>query len=354
MAPNGSAGVVIRSTTALVQVRVAAEDARGKPVTDLRQQDFEVQDDRKPQPIAAFSADRGAAAASGLNGPVEKQTPAVTDREPGYALLVLDWLNTKYADRVSVQDEVVKLVQSFQPGQKVGLFVLSHEPGLPTPYTSDMSLLAQIAAKADLDPSDMGVDSPGFFSARYGGRPAVQSREMQISDWNKKVQDSFRALEAMAERLARLPGRKSLIWLSAGFPIQIDGKVVPGLAGIEKSYRQRFEKLIDMLNRADVAVYSIDARGLTAGGGGLPLQSRGYLETMMEAAERTGGTAFYDRNDLGEGVRLALEDHRLGYTLAFRVPDHASLGDHDIRVSVKRPGVRLRYRESYQLVNSIK
>ena len=44
-------GLVIRSTTSLVQVRVVAEDAGGKPVTGLQRDDFQVQDDRKPQLI---------------------------------------------------------------------------------------------------------------------------------------------------------------------------------------------------------------------------------------------------------------------------------------------------------------
>src|ERR1035438_5254133 len=43
---------VIRTTTRLVQVRVVAEDSKGNPVTNLRKEEFQLQDNRKPQPIA--------------------------------------------------------------------------------------------------------------------------------------------------------------------------------------------------------------------------------------------------------------------------------------------------------------
>jgi hypothetical protein len=72
---------------------------------------------------------------------------------------------------------------------------------------------------------------------------------------------------------------------------------------------------------------------------------------MKELAERTGGKAFYERNDVGKEIRLAFEDQRYGYTLAYRLPDHNMPGMHEIRVRAARPGITLRYRESYQLVN---
>jgi hypothetical protein len=68
---------------------------------------------------------------------------------------------------------------------------------------------------------------------------------------------------------------------------------------------------------------------------------------MFELASRTGATTFAARNDLDEGIRMALEDMRLSYTLGFNVPEAAALGTHEIRVHVNRPGIKLRYRESY-------
>ena len=50
---------IIQEDLELRPVRLSAEDAGGKPITDLRREDFEIFDDGKKQPITVFSADRG-------------------------------------------------------------------------------------------------------------------------------------------------------------------------------------------------------------------------------------------------------------------------------------------------------
>ncbi|SPE41753.1 hypothetical protein SBA3_4580013 [Candidatus Sulfopaludibacter sp. SbA3] len=170
--------------------------------------------------------------------------------------------------------------------------------------------------------------------------------EEQLFFLNRRITDSFHTLEMIAGNLARVPGRKSLIWLSDAFPLVINGGVIRGANALEVVYYQNLEHLLAKLNRADVAVHGVDARGLSA-------TTRSYAGTMVQMAERTGGTVFHDRNDLDTGIRLALEDMRVSYTLGFHVPAGAAPGLHEIRVKVNRPGVKLRYRESYQLAESV-
>jgi VWFA-related protein len=305
--------------------------------------DFRLQDDRKAQPIAMFMADRGGASPL-ASAAAKGEAPAITG---SYALVVLDWLNTAYGDRVRSQELLAKSLRTFQPGQRVALFELSHNSGLLADFTDDMGVLAEVLAHADLDATELGEEHIGPFDARRGGPQAPHTPEIDILLWERKIQDSLEALDKIAGRLARVPGRKSLIWLSAGFPVVINDSVVRGAGPAAASYGDDFERLIARLNRADAAVYSVDARGLTVGAGG-------YRDTMKEIAERTGGTLFCDRNDIDEGVRLALEDQRLGYTLAYRLPDGHQVGLHEIKVQVKRKGVTLRYRESYELIDSIR
>jgi VWFA-related protein len=342
-APGGS--VVIRSTTALVQVRVTAQDSSGHFVRDLSKDDFEVRDDGKLQRITTFAADVSAAPASAAGGGAPGAADAA-EASANYALVVLDWLNTRYADRIHAQELLVKLLKTFQPKQKVALYVLSHgNSGLRVDFTADTDVLGQVASELDLDLTEMGEDKPGRFDARNGGPAAATvSREAQIFDWTNKVNESLERLRGVAEGLARRPGRKCLIWISEGFPTMIDNSVVPGSQGVEVSFRDEFERMLDRLNRADIAVYAVDAKGLS-------VTSKSYLATMKEVAERTGGTAFSDRNDLDEGIRLAFEDQQSSYTLGFPVAEQARLGVHELRLKVRRPGVQLRYRESYELVN---
>lgn len=331
--PQAGPGVVIRSTTSLVQVRVVAEDAKGNPVADLTREDFQVQDDRKPQPVTLFSAERGGALPPAA--PSAASEPAPVQKAGEYALILLDWLNTNYADRYNSRQHLLDLLKSYQTRQRVAIYLLAREPRLIHDFTTDMAELAQAVEDAGLEPADMGPDSaPGRFDARYGARTGPPAAvEEQLFFLNNRVNDSFHTLELIADRLARLPGRKSLVWLTAAFPLLLRGGT---------SYYQNMETLLARLNRGDVAVYPIDARGLT-------ISSTGYPGTMEQLSERTGGVTFTGRNDIDTGIRMALEDMRVSYILGFHVPAGAAPGLHEIRVKVGRPGVRLRYRESYQL-----
>jgi VWFA-related protein len=320
-------GVVIRSTTSIVQVRVVVQDSKGKPVTDLQRDDFQVFDDRKAQPITLFTADRGTspAVSAMLDGPGAAQTAG------GYSLIVLDWTNTEYPDRYRAKDHALHLLQTYQPRQKIALYLKGRNSRLLCDFTSDLSELVRILEAADLEFGDLDIDTPaGRFDARYGGRTAAKmSAEEQFFFQNKRITDTLRTFGILADRLALLPGRKSLVWLSDAFPVT-------------PIYYPDLERVYGRLNRADVAVYGVDARGLSA-------STRSYAGTMIQFAERTGGTAFYDRNDLDQGLRLALEDQTVSYVLGFHVPAKAVPGLHEIRVRVNRQHVQLRYRESYEL-----
>jgi hypothetical protein len=69
---------------------------------------------------------------------------------------------------------------------------------------------------------------------------------------------------------------------------------------------------------------------------------------MLELAESTGGRAFYNTNDIKGSIRKAVEDAEVTYVLGF-YPTHEKWDGkyRDLKVSTKRPGVRLRYRRGY-------
>jgi len=148
----------------------------------------------------------------------------------------------------------------------------------------------------------------------------------------------------IADHLAAVPGRKILIWVSAGFPLNIDSSGVDRAMRSEGDYATQIARAIQKLNNADVAVYPIDARGLTASP-----SAYDTIWTMKEFALRTGGLAWYSRNDLDVGIRNDLDDIRFSYTIGFSPPEEAKYGSHKVRVKVRRPGVTLRYREGYYL-----
>ncbi|MGA7235822.1 MAG: hypothetical protein WBY44_09090, partial [Bryobacteraceae bacterium] len=103
-------------------------------------------------------------------------------------------------------------------------------------------------------------------------------------------------------------------------------------------YAAFIESALGRLNKADTAIYSIDARGLAM---------TPPSDSLFEFAARTGGEVFYNRNDLNECMRVALEDMAVSYTLGFHMPEDATPGLHELKIRVDRPEIKLRYRESY-------
>jgi VWFA-related protein len=311
--------MVIRSTTNLVQVRVVAEDAKGLPVTDLQRSDFQIEDDKKSQAITLFAADRGASSPAAASKPADAaEAPA------GYAVILLDWLNIRYSYRVQAQQKVIALLKEYQPRQKVAIYILDHDPRLLHDFTSDMPALIKAVEDAGVG-SPTGDEGPPSRAAVVAG-----ITDWQVLYWQNEVFDTLHTLEVVAGHLAHVPGRKTLVWLSAGFPTLIGGiNFVP-----------RVDRVLGRFNKADVAVYSVNACGLSSG-------CHSYPDPMLQLATRTGAVTFAARNDLDEGIRMGLEDMLVSYTLGFNVPEGAAVGVHEIRLHVNRPGVKLRFRESY-------
>jgi VWFA-related protein len=255
-------------------------------------------------------------------------------------VILLDWLNSAFFDRVRGDDALRKVLGTFQPRQKVALYVLGMEPpNTPHPLRMICDFTAASVEIADavedplILPGPEVGETPGKFDARFGGAGRAMSLEEQLFDWNNRILDTVHALSELAGRMAAVPGRKSLIWLSTGFPMSFNGA----------HYFDDVDRVLARLNREDVAVHTVNTRGL--GVSGPPT----YPDTLTHFAERTGGTVFSGRNDLDVGVREALEDMQAGYTLGFLVPESAAAGLHRIQVRTRRPHVTLRFRESYQL-----
>src|SRR5215813_4517942 len=95
---------VLRVMTQLVVVDVVATDRKGAPVVDLKQDDFAVTEDGKPQSIRAFSfqgapvsPDSQLAASTPAEGPLPPNVVSnVRRRKSGapLAILLLDGINT--------------------------------------------------------------------------------------------------------------------------------------------------------------------------------------------------------------------------------------------------------------------
>lgn len=163
----------------------------------------------------------------------------------------------------------------------------------------------------------------------------------------------------------RLPGRKNLIWVSGGFPLDIGFDSVEEFRDPSREHRtfgEDIDRTVRAVNNANLAIYPVDARGLVADARFSAANRRIDLspklgmgpivknqETMRELASRTGGRAYYNTNDLRNAIRDAVSDSQVTYTIGYYPASENFDGKFhmlDVKL-VKRAGLNLRYRKGY-------
>jgi hypothetical protein len=173
-----------------------------------------------------------------------------------------------------------------------------------------------------------------------------------------RAQDTLDALNQLARTLAVVPGRKNLIWISAGFPFDIT------------SNAPQLQRAAALLAATQIAVYPVDVRGvMTMSAEGstrdsslfAPVQTESYetisgqdqenvtiQEMMLNMAKLTGGRAYFNRNDLHSMMANGMETGSNYYTLAYR-PENADWNGKFRKLTVKtsRPKLKLLYRSGY-------
>ena len=365
-------GPPIKSTTRLVQLSVVVTDKNGQPITGLKKEEFTVLDEGKPQEIAFFAA--GAPATKGqtlLPSNVFTNRFDLKGQEPGAVTVILfDALNTPVQDQMYVRKQVLMFLQALKPGDHVAVFGLSGELVVLHDFTQDASALVEAVSK--FTPKELAM-----FDASNAGSMDIKGMTDNPKDWARlgalggqglivetaadtRAEMTARAFVAIAEHVAAVPGRKNLIWVSDGFPIDLGPN---GMKPGESYIADLQQKAAKAMNRANMAVYPIYAGGLEVDGGRGPETSAAMaaespaggffsrsatIAGLRILAAQTGGEAFYGSNDIREGMRRAFDDGRCAYAIAY-YPSHGEWDSEyrKVKVQVKEAGVKLRYRTGY-------
>jgi len=394
---------VIRSSARLVQMSVVVEDRKGVPVSGLKQEDFTVLDEGRAQQIAFFTA---ATPSLETTPPAVRVLPSNVfsnrydlkgEDPPGAVTVVLfDALNTTPEDQSYVRKEVIHFLESVQPQDHVAVYGLTTQLFILHEFTRDSADL--VAAAHHFAPKELaafdGSHTPNVDLVSLGAdtqwarlQDAVNNANGEIADLHNisRAGTTLGALEAIANHVSGIPGRKNLVWISGGFPIQIGlsniGKA--GGGGISNlgdpstsnrvtradreagTFDDEAKKAAESLNRANLAVYAIDAKGVeldprtdpSQRGSRLTDQIRDTSGFNMEMdsrdsskllADRTGGLAFFGNNDVRGAIHKAFEDGRFAYTIGF-YPIHGRWDGkfRKVKIDAKGAGLRLRYRAGY-------
>jgi VWFA-related protein len=369
--------LVLKATTRLVQISVIVQNHHGDPVTDLKKEDFQIRDNGKPENITVFSVSSSSSTA--LPQPAQKLPPNIftnsLEQRPGtpanVTIILLDAINTKWEDQSRARMQVVKYLQTINPEDRIGIYTLGNGLKVLHDYTTDSTdLIARLGKYRGQNLPDLSASEPNSMDADMvalnrwmsGGGGSGAERDFYMIN---RVNGTLKAIEFIANNLASVPGRKNLIWVSGGFPLDIGFDSLRAFSDPSRTqyvFNEEVDRCVRAVNNANLAIYPVDARGLMVDSRYSaehqkidlsPKLSPGVgvknQQTMQELASRTGGRAYYNTNDLKKAIGDAVNDGRVVYTIGYYPSSEAFDGKFhklDVKV-VDRSGLNLRYRKGY-------
>ncbi|HZU24648.1 MAG TPA: VWA domain-containing protein [Bryobacteraceae bacterium] len=265
---------VIRTETRVVLVDTVVTDKKGNYVRDLTAKDFRVWEDNKEQPISSFSFE--ADAASPLHG------------QKHYLVLLFDNSSVQMADQIPARQAAMKFIEA-NAGEDRMIAVMDFGGSLHIAqnFTNDTEKLKRVVSNPKF--SNVGIG---------GGNEPVEVASLSMPQLGRAESDFavnslLLALRTLARNLGSVPGRKSLVVLTAGFPLTPE-------------YQSELPAVIDACNKANVAIYPIDVRGLIGGGVVNTLSPRGALTYPFDSAPRLAPAAFISAGEAGAQPWLQL------------------------------------------------
>ncbi len=366
----------LRSETRLVQLSVIVDDRHGRPITGLSKHDFTVLDNGKQEPIQVFLVHESEPRRMRTAAlPPDTYSNRMADRSipMSATVILLDGLNTKISDQQYARLQVIKFLQQIQPEDRVALYTLGDDLKLLHDFTNDaqslLESLRQYQGRISPEFSE-AVSRPGRSEAdrgrdrRTGGAIGRSPRDdmfagflhsFDASEHAFQVRDraarTVQALEQIGNHVALLPGRKNLVWVSGSFlPAANLQDVEMNTPNGALLFTSDLESVARKLNNASLVLYPVDAHGLLVGGmfGAFGAPDYRQFAVMDEIAQRTGGKAFYNTNDILGAIRKAVDDSRVSYEIGYYPQIEKWDGSfHKVRIKVGRHGAHVRAREGY-------
>jgi VWFA-related protein len=382
-----------------IRLDVVVTDKDDNLVTDLTADDFEVRQDGRLQQITLaryVPVDVGPRATLDSRSLATPTAAPVTGgRRLSRAdvqrtiVIVVDDLGIAWENMEPTRKALRRFVaEHVQPADLVALVKTSINAGIAQQLTLDRRVLnaaiEQVkwlgfgrrgitsfnALNAAL-PTSSGTPGPGV-GANFGfdrSDPTDLGRVDQLREEMSSA-GTLGMLQMAIRGVRELPGRKAVVFISEGFPLverDPDGTYQPSFL-----VHERLERVVDLAMRMGVVLYTLDPRGLVAGGlsaednttfmGAAEIHPaaanrlRFLLETQESLrflAEQTGGRVIVNNNDLVLGLRRISDDMRGYYVVGYTPPDDtfAPRGKtprfHPVSVRVKRPGLRVRTRKGF-------
>jgi VWFA-related protein len=389
------------ASVTLIEVPVNVTDKDGRPVTNLKAEDFEVYDDGKKQVITGFDVldERGT-----VVPPAAEEAP-VHPAARRHFLILFDLsfgspsgiVNARRAAR----DFVVNRMKDLDLAA-VATYSIEHGLRLLVTFSGDRAQLASAVdtlgfptlAERRADPLSLVITEPSQSnSTGFAYMNSSNSAGTELSQADSVLQDALENLQVMRARSQRaiyrdrvlrlldsfgkmaraldaVQGRKHILYLSEGFDSrELSGSTAEGGGATEAEWvlrgqswkvdsdtrfgnsglQEKMKGALELFNRSDCIIHAIDIGGLRAASdpSGSVYNTVNGQEALFYFSDQTGGEFLKNGNDLSSSFDKLLERTGLIYVLAFqpvRVPENGKF--HPIKVKVKG-NYRVSHRTGY-------
>lgn len=385
----------------LIEVPVNVTDKDGRPVENLKAEDFEVYDDGKKQTITGFDVldERGTVV------PPSAEDAPIHPAARRHFLILFDLsfgspsgiVNARRAAR----DFVVNRMKDLDLAA-VATYSIEHGLRLLVSFSGDRAQLASAVdtlgfptlAERRADPLSLVITEPSQSnSTGFAYMASAGTAGTNLSQADSVLQDALENLQVMRARSQRamyrdrvlrlldsfakmaraldaVQGRKHILYLSEGFDSrELSGSTAEGGGATEAEWiirgqswkvdsdtrfgnsglQEKMKGALELFNRSDCIIHAIDIGGLRAASdpAGSVYNTINGQEALFYFSDQTGGEFLKNGNDLSSSFDKLLDRTGLIYILAFqpvRVPENGKF--HPIKVKVKG-NYRVSHRTGY-------
>ena len=364
----------------VVNLEVFVTDKKGKPITGLKKEDFEVYEDGKPVAITNFYAESQVAESQAGTPAVEAQTAQAAEKRPEdqrlRLVIFVDDVNMEPQGRNRILPSLATFLRGeLTPGDEVMLIRYYQKIDIRRAFTSDLGQIeADIAALKGLSSDmrkreqsrDQAQEDIGSASVGNGTGLVTQSRIGAWADQESAyIRGALDGLESVVSWLGGIPGRKAILYVSDGLALNPGADLLTqvsletgfkaghrssGFADQQYDLTKRFWDMSARASRNRVTLYPIEAYGARVGSGtiysqALVMSRQNGLRLM---AESTGGRPMLNASNPLAALRLMGEDLTTYYSLGYQPRRPGDGVQHKIEVRVKAKGAQVRHREWYR------